>query len=126
MKQIFIIIHLVFATLVTGCKSENTTSSIKMDEFIKIYNKDNSIRVIDVRESHEYFGPLKHIPNAELMPLSDQEKLVSNLKNAENLPLYIICRSGNRSQTATALLRKNGIDAINIEGGMKAWNSKSI
>lgn len=97
-----------------------------MEEFIKIYKKDNSIRVIDVREKHEFYGSLTHIPNAELMPLSNKDRLVSNLKNTKNLPLYIICRSGNRSQTATALLRKNGIDAINVEGGMKSWNSKSI
>ena len=33
----------------------------------------------------------------------------------------MICRSGNRSQRATRILRKAGLDARNVTGGMAAW-----
>ncbi len=35
--------------------------------------------------------------------------------------MIAVCRSGNRSATATQALRSVGIDAANLSGGMKAW-----
>ena len=35
--------------------------------------------------------------------------------------MIVVCRSGNRSATATQALRSVGIDAANLSGGMKAW-----
>ncbi|WP_425559985.1 rhodanese-like domain-containing protein [Kitasatospora paranensis] len=32
-----------------------------------------------------------------------------------------ICRSGNRSRQAAALLTARGVDAVNVAGGMRAW-----
>jgi rhodanese-related sulfurtransferase len=32
-----------------------------------------------------------------------------------------ICRSGARSASAAEFLRRQGVDAVNLEGGMQAW-----
>jgi rhodanese-related sulfurtransferase len=39
-----------------------------------------------------------------------------------NRPVAVICRSGNRSAMATDWLRRQGVDARNVHGGMIAWN----
>ena len=36
-------------------------------------------------------------------------------------PILCICRVGGRSAQATAFLRERGLDAVNLEGGMQAW-----
>ena len=35
--------------------------------------------------------------------------------------VLVICRSGNRSARAAQWLNQNGYDAINVAGGMGAW-----
>jgi rhodanese-related sulfurtransferase len=33
----------------------------------------------------------------------------------------VVCRSGNRSAHATAFLLQQGIEAVNLDGGLLAW-----
>ncbi len=40
--------------------------------------------------------------------------------------MVVICRSGNRSATATSLLVRSGFDAMNLRGGMQAWASSGL
>jgi rhodanese-related sulfurtransferase len=40
--------------------------------------------------------------------------------------IVVVCRSGNRSGVATALLERAGFDAINLEGGMIAWQKEKL
>ncbi|WP_309239284.1 rhodanese-like domain-containing protein [Streptomyces lunaelactis] len=35
--------------------------------------------------------------------------------------LIVICRSGNRSRQAAALLTAGGVDAVDVSGGMREW-----
>ncbi|MEN8237650.1 MAG: rhodanese-like domain-containing protein [Actinomycetota bacterium] len=37
-----------------------------------------------------------------------------------------ICRSGNRSGTAVRILERNGIEAMNVRGGMIAWDRAGL
>ena len=38
-------------------------------------------------------------------------------------PLAVVCRSGNRSGRVVAWLSQQGIDAVNVAGGMQAWDA---
>ena len=38
--------------------------------------------------------------------------------------LYVFCKSGKRSLRALKHLKKHGIEGINIEGGIEAWNNQ--
>jgi len=38
----------------------------------------------------------------------------------------VYCRSGNQSQTGRLILSQNGFDAVNMLGGIKAWNKIPI
>ena len=37
--------------------------------------------------------------------------------------LYIFCKTGKRSCKAILSLHENGIDAVNLEGGITAWDN---
>ena len=80
--------------------------SIKLAE-IKDYKK-----IIDVRTPQEYRSG--HIQGARNIPLDT----IQNFKT--NDTVYVICQSGSRSKAAVKYLRKKGVDAINIQGGLNA------
>jgi rhodanese-related sulfurtransferase len=76
-----------------------------------------SPRMIDVREKWEFDAG--HVPGAEwipmsLVPLRKQEFTV-------NAPVYLVCRTGNRSGQVAMWLAHQGIRSINVAGGTEAW-----
>jgi len=75
--------------------------------------------LIDVREQDEWDAG--HAPDARLVPLSQLQERVGELP--ENTKLLIVCHSGMRSMRATAFLRAEGLDAVNVIGGMVAWSA---
>jgi rhodanese-related sulfurtransferase len=73
--------------------------------------------LIDVRQPDEYAEV--HVPGAVLIPLAQVPERVDEVPR--DAPVYVICRSGNRSRTASAFLIEQGIDATNVAGGTLAW-----
>lgn len=69
--------------------------------------------IIDVREPHEF--KVKSAHRAKNVPLSK----ISTFSTHQTV--YVMCQSGIRSKRAVKMMRKNGIDAINIKGGMMAY-----
>ena len=47
---------------------------------------------------------------------------MEKLKNIEDT-IYVVCLSGKRSAIASKILRSNGINALNLSGGMLMWNT---
>lgn len=83
------------------------------------------VRIIDVREPHEYAGELGHVPGAELVPMGGVMAHAAGWnKDAEYL---LVCRSGGRSSNvAQALLRGGFRRVMNLQGGMLAWNAAGL
>jgi rhodanese-related sulfurtransferase len=73
--------------------------------------------LIDVREQDEWDAG--HAPDARLLPLSQLQDRVAELP--EDTRFLVVCHSGMRSMRATAFLRAEGLDAVNVTGGMVAW-----
>lgn len=71
--------------------------------------------IFDVRTQSEYQAG--HIFQAK--HLSSNQINQFNKKQTE--PVYVICQSGMRSKQAVKKLRTQGVDAINIRGGMNQW-----
>jgi glyoxylase-like metal-dependent hydrolase (beta-lactamase superfamily II) len=76
--------------------------------------------LVDVREPWEY--RLGHVAEATLIPLGDLASRVDELDSSQ--PVAVICQSGNRSQSAAALLgQKRSEKTYNVLGGTAAWQS---
>ena len=86
--------------------------------------RGEELKVIDVRSEKEYFGDIGHIEGSELLPLQKIASSINSLKEL-NQEIYVVCLSGKRSSIAAKILRDNGIKALNIKGGMMAWNQLS-
>lgn len=73
--------------------------------------------VVDVREDDEWVAG--HIEGALHIPLGDVPVRYGEID--ADTPVYVICRAGGRSSRAVAWLSQNGVDALNVDGGMGAW-----
>lgn len=119
------LISMFFATTMAMAKY----ISMDIDESII---KDQNIQIVDIRTPNEWqYGVLK---GAILVNLTDNngnynENFVKDIaKNIDpNKKIAIICRSGNRSQTASEILVDNGYkDVINLSGGMLLAAKKGL
>jgi len=78
----------------------------------------NHIRIIDVREPHEW--DISHIEGADLIPLGTLAARMNELDSAEEIVLH--CKTGARSARALELLRTAGFRKVkNLKGGINAW-----
>ncbi|HCX47974.1 MAG TPA: hypothetical protein DG757_02780 [Bacillus sp. (in: Bacteria)] len=92
------------------------------EELEKRIEAKENIVILDVRESAEY--AFNHIPNAISIPLGELENRMSELNREDEI--FIVCRTGNRSDLAAQKLTDNGFNkVINVVPGMSKWNGKS-
>jgi rhodanese-related sulfurtransferase len=76
--------------------------------------------LLDVRENNEWEAG--RASAATHLPLNDVPDHLDEFSK-ERL-IVCVCRSGARSGRATKLLVEQGFDAVNLEGGMLAWNAE--
>lgn len=87
--------------------------------------------IIDVRSDEEFNGPLGHAPGALNLAgreldnrLAAADKRLEGLKDA---PIFIVCRTQNRSPRAARMLTKAGFSQVAIiKGGMMNWNKQDL
>jgi rhodanese-related sulfurtransferase len=73
--------------------------------------------VVDVRMPDEYEEA--HVPGAVLIPLPELPDRAGEIPAVELV--YVVCRSGARSQSACDFLGGLGVRTANVSGGTLAW-----
>lgn len=82
-----------------------------------------SVRVIDVREQHEFDGQLGHIPGAEHVPMGTFPGAAADWDHEQ--PLLCVCRSGRRSRQVCEQLADMGFRSVaNLRGGMLEYRER--
>ncbi|MNJ36796.1 sulfurtransferase TusA family protein [Paenibacillus bouchesdurhonensis] len=101
-------------------KNEQKYSYIASNEELQTRIADqDAITILDVREPAEYaFG---RIPGAQSIPLGELEQRMGELNPDKEI--YVVCRTGSRSDLACQLLADKGFKQVkNVTPGMAAWN----
>ena len=93
----------------------DSISAIELEQKLK-----EGIQLIDVRTPGEFRRG--HIKNAKNIPLSE----IGNFTPIADKKIYVICHSGARSKLAAKKLKKRGFDVVNVQGGMHAWQDKTV
>lgn len=97
---------------------------IDVNAALQLINHKNAF-VLDVREPDEYKAG--HLLNAQLIPLGKLRERIGELKKYKDVPVVVVCRSGNRSGTACVTLGKEGFSqAYNLAGGVMAWQKANL
>ncbi len=91
---------------------------------MQLINHKNAL-ILDVREESEYAAG--HILNSKLIPQGKLKGRLGELEKYRERPIVVVCRSGQRSASACALLGKQGFaQAYNLNGGITAWQKASL
>jgi rhodanese-related sulfurtransferase len=79
--------------------------------------------LLDVREDEEWQAG--HAAGALHIPMSEFVSRYGEVTEAapQDGRIHVICRSGARSAQVTMYLTQRGIDAVNVAGGMAAWEA---
>ena len=75
--------------------------------------------LLDVREDNEWESG--RAPMATHVALNEVPDHLDEF--SPDRPIVCVCRSGARSGRAARFLVERGRDAVNLEGGMLAWNA---
>lgn len=86
------------------------------------YQKTPNAKLIDVREADEYAAG--HIPASINLPLSKIESAQGEITDLDT-PLFVYCRSGNRSGQAVAWLKQAGYSKVKNIGGIANYRGKT-
>ncbi|HET7832071.1 MAG TPA: rhodanese-like domain-containing protein [Gallionella sp.] len=114
----FMLFWSFFGNRIRGIKEVNCT------EAMQLINHKNAL-VLDVRESKEYDGG--HVLNSKLISLGNLRDRVGELEKYRDQPIIVMCRSGNRSAMACAMLGKQGFTQVyNLAGGVIAWQKANL
>jgi rhodanese-related sulfurtransferase len=78
--------------------------------------------LLDVREADEWHAG--RAERAVWIPMGEIGERQGEL--ATDRRLLVVCRSGGRSSRVVAALVQAGYDAVNVAGGMKAWEAQGF
>lgn len=82
------------------------------------------VLVLDVRPAADFAGEWGHVRDARSLPLEELPQRLTELKEYQQRPIRLICRTDKRSAQAARLLADAGFtDAQVIRGGMTAWRA---
>ncbi|MEU3020029.1 MULTISPECIES: rhodanese-like domain-containing protein [unclassified Nocardiopsis] len=84
---------------------------------VLVHDVPEDAYLLDVREDDEWRAG--HAPGAVHIPLRTLGERAGEVPKDQRV--YVICRSGGRSAQATTALNQAGWDAVNVSGGMGAW-----
>jgi rhodanese-related sulfurtransferase len=101
-----------------GCAQQDKDSTMTVQDLKKLMKDDSTLVILDVRTPAELVGSLGKIDNVINIPIQELETRVGELSEYKDKGIAVICRSGNRSNTGTRILRENGYKAKNVLGGM--------
>lgn len=100
-------------------KHPNMVTNEVLDQKLK---ETNDLVIVDVRESAEY--AFDHIPNAISIPLGELESRLNELD--KDSAIFVVCRTGNRSDFASQKLAENGFtNVMNVVPGMSQWTGET-
>lgn len=91
-----------------------------------LINRENAV-AIDVSEPGEYENG--HLPDSPNIPSGQLEGRVSELQKFKDVPLILVCQTGDRSSAAVKKLTTLGFDkdkVFTLSGGISAWRAAGL
>ena len=118
MKNLVCLFIMIFFCI--NCNSQVALKAITTKE-LKVLLSQENIQLMDVRTPEEIKEGA--IQTAFFVNYFDVDfENVATAKLNKSKPVYLYCRSGNRSGKACKILKEKGFEVINVLEGYKQWN----
>lgn len=117
MKQLICVFFVSFLFINCGQKQEiNTITTLELKQLLV----KEKIQLVDVRTPKEVAQG--SIETALFVNYFDTNFAVKTANKLDkNKPVYLYCRSGNRSGKAAVILKEKGFKVYNVLGGYNKW-----
>lgn len=124
--DLFLALAIILAMLVSNTLGSRLRGYTQLEpsDAVRLYNHEDAV-MLDVREDKEYADG--HILDSRHIPLGQLRDKLDELANLREKSIIVACRSGHRSATACAKLRKEGFEKVfNLKGGVMAWQNAGL
>jgi rhodanese-related sulfurtransferase len=125
-QQWYLLLALVviIAMLVRSFVGSLGVTNVPPSEAVALMNRQHAA-VLDVRTDDEF--KQGHVINSIHIPVGLLASRINELERHKSPPLVVICRTGQRSTQACAILRKHGFQSLyGLSGGIVAWQSANL
>lgn len=116
--RIFMLLSVFSFVNFLGCAQKDKDSTMTVQDLRELMKDDSTLIILDVRTPAELVGSLGKIDKVINIPIQELNGRMSELEKYKDKQIAVICRSGNRSNTGTRILRDKGFKAKNVLGGM--------
>ena len=106
-------------TNTTQAEQKSTTIKRVDAAGFKAEVEGKKVQLVDVRTPGEYTQG--HIENAININVYDKAFATKTAALDKTKPVYVYCRSGARSMKAAGMLKSNGFNVVNLNGGIGGW-----
>lgn len=89
---------------------------VHVSDINKLLQENNTL-LIDVRERDE-LAETGYVPEAVHIPMSTLNIEDQTLADNKDKTIYVMCRSGKRSQNVQEFMNEHGFNAVNVAGGI--------
>jgi rhodanese-related sulfurtransferase len=109
-----------------GCREKESriNSALDPEAFEKAINQTSEKIILDVRTPEEFNEG--HIRNAKLINFHDDNFKSQVNELDKDVPVYVYCASGVRSDKAATMMRAEGFKEVYVlEKGLKDWRDSN-
>lgn len=120
---------LILGMATAGCQAQNTPKEVvnidvNVADFELIMDTIPNGLLLDVRTDNEFAQG--HLRGAQQIDFYRDDFADALEKLDKDQPVFIYCRSGNRSGKAAKQMKAMGFSAVyNLEGGIGAWSKRN-
>ena len=116
---------LLMTIILTGCSSTDAEfGSMSIWEARDLIEGEAEVIVVDVRTEAEFLNG--HIAGSILLPVDEIEDYAESILLDRDAVILVICRSGNRSRTASQALANLGFTNVYDIGGIISWSGEIV
>jgi rhodanese-related sulfurtransferase len=113
----------MMSIFVFNCSSQEEIKVISMKELKALLAKEN-VQLLDVRSPKEIAeGAINTAVFANYFDADFYNMAAKQLDKSK--PVYLYCRSGNRSGKSAKILKEKGFDVYNVLGGYNQWEKEN-
>jgi len=106
---------------------DNSVDKFEILDYMEFKNQiENNVQLIDVRTSEEFNAG--HIEGAINIDFKNEEVFYQSFQRLDKKnPVYVYCRSGNRSKKSADKLLEMGFSKVyDLKGGYIDWNLNEL
>ena len=103
--------------------------TVKAEELRNWLEENKEVIVLDVRpknQREEWQIPGSRYIDAYERINANDGSVLDEISIPENIKVVTVCAAGRTSEIAADKLRKKGIEAYSLDGGMKAWRERGF